>query len=191
MPCTGCSGNRGETNPSKVVSVTEMQVNAMADTEFVLIQYDHPNLGQHRVIGAATGTFYGYRGGGEQFYAHIDDIKAQPHIYKPIARVREAVAKTEVPPPPNGYVEEINTPLSVETKPMDETIPPPPPPSFETNDLQAVPGISDVTARELNAIGIYTVDDLDGITREKLLLVKGIGSQRATIIMDYLKERKK
>jgi glycosyltransferase involved in cell wall biosynthesis len=73
----------------------------MDDSQYVLAKYTHPNIGQHTVMGAATQTKYGYRGGGEIFLVHKQDIAAQPHLFEVIPTEPTIVPQpTPVLPPP-------------------------------------------------------------------------------------------
>jgi glycosyltransferase involved in cell wall biosynthesis len=53
----------------------------MSDADYSLAKYTHPNTGLHSVVGGHTGIKYGYRGGGEVFLVHRDDIQAQTHLF--------------------------------------------------------------------------------------------------------------
>lgn len=93
-------GPRAENTNSGVID--------MSDDSFKLIRYMHPNSGQHRVIGSATGVDYGQRGGGEEFLVHEDDVAANPSLFAVVrsptlataAEVSEAFQDNEVVPPP-------------------------------------------------------------------------------------------
>jgi glycosyltransferase involved in cell wall biosynthesis len=78
---------------------------AMADEQYVMAKYVHPNQGVHGVIGVATRTNYGYRGGGETFLVHRDDVAAQPHLFQPLEIVPVATAPAAPPPEPVKPVE--------------------------------------------------------------------------------------
>lgn len=62
-------------------------LNAIADDNMVLIRYMHGNVGDHMVVGLATGTKYGYRGGGQEFLVHKADIAAAPQLYQIIEKL--------------------------------------------------------------------------------------------------------
>ena len=53
-------------------------------------------------------------------------------------------------------------------------------------DLQLLPGVSDSTARNLNAAGIYTVEQVTALSVSALVKIKGIGRNRAKEIFEYL-----
>ena len=178
MACKSCGGNRGEINPGRVIEPVQQQVNSMSDSDFILVSYNHPNLGQHKVVGYQTKTNYGYRGGGgvEQFYVHKDDIAVQPDLFKPVDRIQDLVIPTEIPAAPMPIAETKSTPVSVPVK-VDA----------KEMDLQLVPGVSDSVMRELNMSGIYNVADLKGLTEDQLVLIKGIGKNRASQIVEFVK----
>jgi predicted flap endonuclease-1-like 5' DNA nuclease len=95
--------------------------------------------------------------------------------------VDDIVPPTPVPPPP--------TPVA---PPVEAAVAPPEPEPIiqvhnsKEDDLQAVPGISDYVARNLNAIGVYTVSDLIDFPRDRLITIEGIGRLRAKSIGEYL-----
>ncbi len=113
MGCGGC-GRHGATQHPAVQQYQErgQMQNAsvnMQDENFRLCNYLHPNIGQHSVVGGVTKIKYGYRGGGERFFVHADDIKSQPHLFEPVpvevvtptptASAPVTEAKPTVPPP--------------------------------------------------------------------------------------------
>ena len=76
----------------------------MADQDFVMIKYMHPNTGTHPVIGTATRTRYGMRRNGDQFLVDRRDVTAQSHLFVPVEErpVPTPPAKTVTPPPPSS-----------------------------------------------------------------------------------------
>jgi glycosyltransferase involved in cell wall biosynthesis len=79
----------------------------MDDSQYILAKYTHPNVGQHVVIGAATQTKYGYRGGGEIFLVNRQDVAAQPHLFSVIPNepLPIPLPAAIAPPPPLKVVE--------------------------------------------------------------------------------------
>jgi hypothetical protein len=78
----------------------------MDDSQYVLAKYTHPNIGQHVVMGVATQTKYGYRGGGEIFLVHKQDIAAQPHLFEVIPSEPLPIPQpSPVAPPPPVQIE--------------------------------------------------------------------------------------
>ena len=90
----------------------------MDDSLYVLVKYTHPNRGQHIVMGMATQTKYGYRGGGEIFLVHKQDIAAQPHLYEVIPNEPTPIPQVApvLPPPPEAVTVTI-TPVKAKAKP--------------------------------------------------------------------------
>jgi hypothetical protein len=84
MPCRTCGGRKQTVIPVPVnraaANLTPKEEKLMNDNDMVLITYDNPNRGQHKVVGANTGIPYGYRMGGgvEKFYVHKQDISSLP-----------------------------------------------------------------------------------------------------------------
>ncbi len=164
MPCN--CGSKSKVLREVVVTrkeSTTMLKSQGTDSEFVLIYYDHPNRGQHKVVGYITKTNYGYRGGGERFYVNRQDIAAQPNIFKVI-----------------------DEHVSVPQQPI-KAVPPPPEVSAEFS-LDIVPGITPSIRAQLNASGVHSVEELVGFGQENLLSLKGIGAKRAETIYNYAKE---
>lgn len=170
MPCN-CGGKRQAVAPV-VTQVEERKTMPTTDSDFVLVYYDHPNRGQHRVVGYVTKTNYGYRGGGERFYVNRQDIAAQPNIFKII-----------------------ETNLTVETKPAEAPPPPTPVSSIpidimerEVVSLDTVPGITPSIRTQLNEEGIHSLEELLKFGEEGLMTLKGVGKTRASTIMSFAKD---
>ena len=113
------------------------------DADFVMIKYNHPNIGEHKVVGASTGKNYGYRKGGDQFLVHMNDINLQPHLFVRI-QVENPTPAVQAPPPAIQEVSPLPGDLSTMfggelanlTK-MPEATPVPPMPTFQPADLEA------------------------------------------------------
>jgi hypothetical protein len=87
MGC-GCSGGNNtpimESRSPEMLSQDQVRrVDSMSDDDFLMCTYTHPNLGEHRVIGPATGKDYGFRGGGNKFIVHKADIAVSPELFSP------------------------------------------------------------------------------------------------------------
>jgi len=99
-PCSGC-GKKATTHPSvkqvAYTNATKVDVLSMKDDNFVLVLYTSNNIGNHRVVGAATRIDYGYHQGGQQMLAHKDDIAVSPHLFKPI--VSSSIAREPIEKP--------------------------------------------------------------------------------------------
>jgi hypothetical protein len=82
----------GNSTPA-IASRTLNQEANMSDQDFVMVKYIHPNKGKHKVVGVATRTNYGRRGGGEEFLVHVADVAAQAHLFIEL--------DTRIPPEPS------------------------------------------------------------------------------------------
>ena len=98
-PCSGC-GKKATVHPSvkqvAYTNATKVDVLSMKDDNFVLALYTSNNIGNHRVVGAATRIDYGYHQGGQQMLVHKDDIAVSPHLFLPIVSssiAREPIGK--------------------------------------------------------------------------------------------------
>lgn len=87
-PCRGCGSSRATVHPSikqsAYVAAVKSDVLSMPDENFVMALYTSANIGNHRVVGAATRIDYGYHQGGQRMLVHKDDAKVSPHLFKPI-----------------------------------------------------------------------------------------------------------
>lgn len=177
MPCN-CGGKvtRVVVNEPKVAERETMLNRQINDQDYVLVYYDHPNKGQHKVVGYVTRTNYGYRAGGDRFYVNRKDISAQPNIFK---IVEEKITPPEikpVPPPPPPH------PFS-DTIPVTTNI-------IEVKDisLDAVPGITPSIRAQLNIAGVHSVQELIDFGESGLVGLKGIGKNRAATIYGFAKD---
>lgn len=128
MGCN-CGGakNKPSPNPNFLANKGETIMNQQ-DTEYVEVLYNHRNKGGHPVYGGVTGTFYGYRAGGERFLVHQDDAKGQPTLFQVIPAQPTAPKITyqtpkQSPPPPTPIVDlqyELDN-AEIVTDPVDET----------------------------------------------------------------------
>lgn len=92
MPCFKCGSNQ-----SKIYQVEQTNKgDGMSDDNFVLCLYNHPNTGDHPVVGSSTGMNYGYRAGGNTFLVHKADIASMPDLFIPVDTFSKPVDK-EVP----------------------------------------------------------------------------------------------
>lgn len=152
--------------PNILAPTVSPEVN-MSDEDMILAKYMSPNRGQHSVRGASTRTYYGYRGGGDEFLVHQADIAAQPHMFMPIQRRVEARASVSEPSPPAPIQEERVLP------------------SFF--DLQSLPGITPGLERRMLDSGFDSSEKILSAGPELLSeAVKGIGLTKANMIIDYL-----
>lgn len=165
------------------------------DDDYVMVQYTHPNLGVHGVVGANTKTNYGYRSGGEQFLVHKADIAAQPQFYRPITSPVFAHRPTtivESPPPPPVLKAEpplVAKPMVTE---LEESHPVPQDIQRQITDeldLQLLPGVTPTIERGLKAAGFTTAAAILDAGVEGLTQVKFVGDARAQAVYDYVKEK--
>ena len=138
----------------------------MRDDDFVLIEYVHPNKGQHSVRGAETKNYYGQRARGDRFLVHRTDVAVQPHIFQivrsaPLAEARQVPA-AKLPEP---------EPISM------------PRPSF---DLDLLPGVTPTISTRLAESGLDSKEAILAAGVTGLQEVKGIGKTRAEAIIKYL-----
>lgn len=199
--CSGCGGKRTQTPrpTARVAQDSSAPSLALLDEQFEMVTYQHPNRGQHTVVGQAlfrnrvngvhmvrdrTGhgwrIHYGFRGGGDKFLAHVEDIRIAPHLFVPVPKqvAPPTVEKTPLP-----------TPQPTVQEKADYTPPPPPPVTVadivgpldddSSFDLQKLPG---VTAGIATAMGGMTLEDIVDAGPGGLLEIKGVGKVRAKTI---------
>lgn len=165
MACSGCGGRKSSTSSATALTgrpmpATQMAAAQPASSDFVLCVYNHPNIGDHMVIGQGLFDYpldnismvktregyrinYQYHGGGEQFYVHQRDINAQPHIFVPSQAGPVAVpqqpaiqvAARETPPPPS-VASQTPRPIPAQMASAEEEPPPPPPAPDISHHLQ-------------------------------------------------------
>jgi hypothetical protein len=192
--------------PSNFLSKGETLMQT-SDTEYVEVTYNHRNRGQHAVYGAGTGTFYGYRAGGQKFLVHVDDQKAQPTLFVAVPQTPTQPKITyqepkQAPPVPQpiqqvrvaGVIE------AVEKKAFDDRVK-----EIEAEqekvlsgdvdniikplDLQTIPGVTPAVARSLQANKLDTKEAILTVGVEGLIEVRGIAEARASAIISYLSEQ--
>jgi len=148
-----------------------------ADKDFVLCVYAHPNIGQHKVVGAATRRVYGYRGGGDRFYVDRQDIAAQPNLFRIIEEVVKVPEPTQpeiIAPPPEPIVAEVEIKPNIIER--------------DITDLHNVPGVTPGIRAQLNAANVHTVEQLLEFGEEGLKELKGVGEKRAATIIEFAKQ---
>lgn len=153
----------------------------MQDSQFVMIHYDHPNKGQHKVIGASTHMDYGYRAGGDEFLVHKNDIALQPNIFvvKPApVVVREPAENGGNSSSSHGTAEVAPTPLPT---PLDESE------DLDVDedyyDFSTIKGLGKPMSNLLHSNGIHTLSEAKALSAEKLKMMK---AKRASIVYDCL-----
>lgn len=180
MPGCGCGGK----NRSIIVEAPLIRRDTKAmsnDSDVVLIYYDHPNVGQHKVVGYVTHTNYGYRGGGDRFYVRREDMNAQPNIFKMIETTVQA---------PKAEIKAVPPPPPISTIPIEKPVETPPssPMEIENITLDKVPGISPAIRTDLNAHGVHSIEELVQFGEDNLLAIKGVGKVRAATIIGFAKD---
>ncbi len=189
MACAGCGRRRSPTrnSPFAAANPTTQQTN---DDQMVLIEYRSPNVGEHPVVGPATGQSYGYHCPGQRFRVHRADAQAAPDIFRIVevaAPERKAVQEAAAEPaeeakperPPD--LEEVLAMIEEEQgrKPKAEV---------DRFNLRQLPGISGDVESLMRSAGIETLDDILVLGEEGLLEFRGIGRKRAKQIMDRVRE---
>lgn len=132
VACKKCPGGK---TPSRINvyqeinNVAQKEAAMVADNEMVMAEYTSTNIGNHHVVGAATGIRYGYRGGaaGTEFLVHKNDIAAQPHLFREkkagvVAPVEEPVPVV-APPAPVVSVESAVEEPTVDSVDVDNGVP--------------------------------------------------------------------
>jgi glycosyltransferase involved in cell wall biosynthesis len=207
MPCKSCGGG-GSGNPPPIKKIYPGEVakeNSMArftDDQVVLAEYMHPNRGQHEVVGGATKTKYGYRGGGEVFMVHIDDIAAQPMYFRQVRLDNVIVPKAEVqlPPPPPTIVNPAQPAMPIPKPPTTESVPldlladaveiaKPFLDELEEMDVDVIPGVTQAISKQMRERGITTPRTIMDSGIEGLQELKGVGPNRAAAIVGWVAGR--
>jgi len=188
MPCRTCSGGRKTIAPASTRQVQPSQVarseNQLSDNDVILITYNNPNRGQHKVVGPSSKTNYGYRSGGgvEHFYIRKEDLATHPDWFTPYNPPAAIVEQPKLAAPPPPEVLTTNLPDFIETKAASEVIPAPPI-AFKPLDLQSIPGVTEKVAASLRAKGVREWQDLVDLGMDGLKSVEGIGDKRAEAIL--------
>lgn len=162
----------------------------MIDENFVKCIYKSPNRGEHMVYGPVTQRNYGFRPGGDVFYVHKADVAGQPDLFeviedKPIAIVQET-PPAPPPPPPPSRASQFNKKALEEAKPAKRRSQ-----SYyvENDDVALAPGVTPTIADQLNAMGVFTVQEIaEKLTYEDLIKIEGIADRRATSILEFSKK---
>lgn len=195
MPCSCKDKNTvSPTMPNRQESRMLNQPNQVQDAQMVLCLYTSLNVGDHRIIGAMTGTNYGYRGGGTKFLVDSRDIAAQPDLFRPITTEPDELEKEskdkDVSIPAPSLVQEAYSDEK-EALPAEQTQPPPQKEEVysDEDDFQLIPGISAIHAQMLNAAGVNTFGELVDFGSENLKQLKGIGDKRADAVIEFAKKK--
>jgi hypothetical protein len=209
MPCKSCGGHSIPPPIKKIYPDSQPQSSPMSDEAYLLTEYTHPNRGQHQVTGAITRTNYGYRSGGEKFLVHRDDIQAQPMYFRVVQLDNIPVPKSEIqapPPPPNvapapeppapvvEAVPEQAEEVQTESIPRDllaesEAAPPKIIGEYDVIDLDTIPGVTSPIAKAMIENGMTTARAIMDSGLEGLQTLKGVGPNRAQVILDVVAKK--
>jgi glycosyltransferase involved in cell wall biosynthesis len=172
MPC-GCKQDKGNGAASAPMAAALVAGGtSMQDEDIVMIEYVHPNKGQHSVKGAATGENYGYRAKGDRFLVHRKDIALQPHIFQ-VVRSAPRAEERQVP------AENLPEPTPISTPPIAVV-------RSDGLDLALVPGVTPAIAERFTSEGLTSKDKILDAGVDGLVAIKGIGETRAMAILSYL-----
>jgi len=194
MAC-GCKGGKGATSPSPMdLAAARVQSPAsrenmvtQLDSDYEMVDYTHPNRGQHPVVGMSTGRSYGYRAGGgvERFLVHRSDIAASPNFFKIVSKVPTAPTKAVEPPPPPEPIVTTKDPVVDDSK---LTPLPPESPAVREFDLQALPGVTPNIAKSFIGMGLLSADDIIEAGPAALETVKQVGKVKANLIFEHVRD---
>jgi glycosyltransferase involved in cell wall biosynthesis len=190
MPCVTCNGGKSAEASTQIQQEYDRMINhlqpkgdepiTMNDSDYVLIVYMHPNRGEHKVIGPATGIDYGYRCGGEQFLVSLKDVKLSEYLFQRIDIRPIAVQERREEPVPVPAV-------------LQKAVQPPPMPVIpqmnkEDFDMQLIAGLSPAMADQLAEIGVDDPEKLVNLGKMRLMALRGIGEKRADLILENAKK---
>ena len=173
--CKTCPGNRVRPNVNVIQEMESALANAsnQSDPNYIMVEYIGPR-GKHNVVGVVTRIDYGYRGGGERFLVHRDDIQGTPQYFREIDPSPQPpqVMRRPLAPPPNLMSPEPEAVPVLGPSAEDDTIPDEKPterPLFVGDGLDIVPGITKPILTRLQAAGITTKSQLLTLGKEGLM----------------------
>lgn len=177
----GCKGKKVATPAVNTVTSAQLasRTAVLSDSDVVLVVYNSPNRGSHRVIGPSSHRDYGYRSGGgvEEFLVEKRDQAANPSLFVIKPLVKEEAAVVQPPPPP--VIE--NMPEVEIVRDVDAL-------AFLRDgfDFSIIPGVTPSIAKALKEAGCNSMQDVLDMGREKLKKIDGIGDKRAEAIYSYI-----
>lgn len=228
--CRGCGSRRPRVPaaaPSAVKQGTGLPALGLQDDQFKMCVYNHPSRGQQTTVGQAVfpnriGDLnmirdrggqgwrinYGWRGRGDKFLVHTEDIRIAPHLFTPIEdrpAAPQVEKKTPEPPrslvEPEGFVEDdaANMPPPQPRRiDVDKVVAPPPltsdggldqldehvefmaaTASDNGFDWQRLPGVTLNIAKRLEG---YDLEDVIEMGEEGLQEIEYVGPTRARVI---------
>jgi len=227
--CRGC-GSRKPRVPAPSPTVSQQATApalALRDDQFQMCVYNHPSLGQQTTIGQAVfrdrigdlhmirdrggqgwRIHYGWRGRGDKFLVHVEDIRIAPHLFTPMEnRPAAPPVEKQAPAPPRSLVEPEGFKDDAEGAPpppakridLERVMAPPPPltsdggiEQFDEHveflaaaasdngfDWQRLPG---VTAKIAEKLKEYDLEDVVEMGEEGLQDIPYVGVRRAKSI---------
>jgi glycosyltransferase involved in cell wall biosynthesis len=187
-PCN-CKKNktavRGFSQAQTMSSDSEVQM----DDSMVLCKYNHPNLGQHMVVGVATGKRYGYYGGGAELYVHKKDIAISGDLFIPIVPTAQVIEREQKPVDEPKPISETDVKIDAVIGKEPDLLSIPDKRTGEYRlDLSTIPGILEETAMLMNTMGIHSFGDVVAAGYSSLIRIKGIGPKRASDVLKYVKD---
>lgn len=213
MGCSSCG--KPKPAPRPTAQQASAPTLALSDDSFKLCVYRSPNRGQTHTFGNAIfreridgvhmvqdrntklwRIHYGWRGGGDKFLVHVEDIRQTPHLFQVV---------DDGPRPPKVEKKPIEPPISIiEAEEVEDTRPPEPkridlkrviereekvpvetkftPSTGNGFDLQKFPGVTHKVAEELERRGVESLDDILDMGEDGLKDIPYIGSVRAKML---------
>jgi hypothetical protein len=168
------------------------------DDNFSMCTYKSPNRGQHPVIGQALfrdrvegihmignndgwRIHYGFRGGGDKFLVHVEDVRLAGHLFDPVPE-NLPVAAPQAPAAPIPIVgSEVD--LSEDGPPAPKRIDMTGIIETKDFDLQKLAGVTDKIAEQMKGRGVRSAQDVVDKGMDWLITLKGVGDARAGSIM--------
>lgn len=196
----GCGCNKGKAQvistantPAGITSsetTTARMTMSVTDSDYDMVEYVHPNRGEHPVVGFATGKQYGFRSGGgqEKFLVHKSDIAAMSGFFRSVSEVPSSPkAEIVAPPPPTPIAEPDDTPVkdAPSTPPKDVAKKALNQAKF---DLQRLPGVTPNIAKSLIRAGLISPEIIISGGLKSLEEVKYVGQVKAKLIFEYVTE---
>jgi len=181
--CRSCGSNSTSPSVAQANNSAFMSTVKNADNEYLMIVYNHPNKGTHRVIGPASGKDYGYRAGGEKFLVHFTDVRLMPNLFvnsvdpNTIESLKQSIDIVSESKP-----KELKPPKSIDGVPVASKDKP--------FDINIIPGITPGIAQKLTKSGVDSREKFLSLTKDYLVKIDGISSSRAGVIMSVIEKMK-
>ena len=191
MGCKGCGKNKGRRPTAAMVAPAQVLptgLTSKTDSDYVMIKYNHPSMGQHPVYGAASTNskkaYYGYRKRGDEFLVQRSDQKSFPNFFEIIPETPQPPKVAVEPPPPPKLVNNAairETPTEEPAKSVVEL-------AVESSrfDLDLLPGVTPTIRDGLAGASLNTPDAIIEAGVDGLTKIKYIGAARAKAIHEYV-----